>query len=59
MAATATTAFAAPARAECTESYMSCLREAYAIDSTVLREMKNIECFAGWTGCVGKQVILS
>jgi hypothetical protein len=38
--------------AGCTENYMACLREAYEMESPVLREMKNIECGAGWAGCV-------
>lgn len=54
--------FAAPrpavAETDCTDSYEGCLVSAYK-KSGVMRELAYVECFAKWTGCVAKEVLLA
>lgn len=52
IAAGASTMTPAPVEAGCTEDYVQCQISAWQKSNWVIRELKFIECFAGYVGCV-------
>lgn len=45
------------AASECTREYITCLNDTYDLDGW-LQTLADIECFAGYTGCVARAVII-